>query len=1099
MTNPPRSAAGGVSRPGAGRDGARGASRSARGRRPAGAFAHGLLALAGLLALFVGIPLALLRIGSTTVPYGFPDLAEVVTALTSRDDGTLFLATLTAAAWAGWATFAGAVLLEIPAQIRGVPPVRVPGLGVQQSVAGGLVAAVLTVLLLPGAASANERHWSSRATSAVRTSAGEAASVGSGFVPSPAAAAAAPAPTRVGAAPGGSAPEPVLEYVVRRGDTLWDIAERALGDGARWREVAANNYDRVQPDGERLDRSHVLRPGWKVVLPPRGPIASTRGTNAHPHLVRPGETLSGIAEQELGAAQRYPELVAATADLDQPGGARLEDPDLIYPGWIVDVPFDAVTSPATSKERTGQGHGDRPATSAARTSSPTPGRQGEPRPGGSSTRRPAVPGSGEQWDPGWAEASSAPAVPSVRAATPVSRHDPAGVAPTAEASGHADGPDGFTDDMVDIRTIGGVGSLLAASIVLLLSARRSRQQRRRRPGRRLPIPEPEALHTEMQLRSVADRAGLAHVDLALRALAAHHRAAHRRLPGLRFGRLTRTDLELYLCEPARFPPPWAASSDPTVWAIAHEDLVAQAETDLRAPYPTLVTLGQDLEDAHVLVDLEQVAALSVDGPRDETLAVLAAMAVQLGTSPWADDLLVTLVACHAELPPAVASGRLRCVDQVGQLVTELGGRARDVERVLREAAAEDLATARGTGVADDTWAPEVVILAGDLPDPSREQLREIVDRIPRVGVAAVTGGGAPLGEWRLRLGGPDDTALLEPIGVTLRPQRLGGAEYESVLDVLRLADADSLPGPAWASGVDDLEPSLSDLPRADSAARGAGESGGSHDEPAEPADVVRLPGRPPLVRLFGAVEVVGALGPEPVTAKDGRAVSSHLGRATALVAYLACHPEGVTIEQLSEALSPVRRLAPSTVWSLTSRARKWLGSDPVGAAYLPRTSNAGSHRLHPAVRTDWARWLELVGDDVTATPLSRLSEALQLVRGRPFDGVAERHYAWAEPLRQEMIASVADVVHEVVRRALQLPDTRAARRAATLGRLIDPANERVWRDALRVEYVAGDRAAQRKLVEQLYVLADDLETDLEPETEKLIVELGQPAPRVAIR
>ncbi|MGZ4602417.1 MAG: LysM peptidoglycan-binding domain-containing protein, partial [Kineosporiaceae bacterium] len=68
---------------------------------------------------------------STSFPHGLPGPAQLVAGLTERDDGSLFLAVLTAAAWAGWATFAIAVLLEVPAQVRGVPAVRVPGLGVQ--------------------------------------------------------------------------------------------------------------------------------------------------------------------------------------------------------------------------------------------------------------------------------------------------------------------------------------------------------------------------------------------------------------------------------------------------------------------------------------------------------------------------------------------------------------------------------------------------------------------------------------------------------------------------------------------------------------------------------------------------------------------------------------------------------------------------------------------------------------------------------------------------------------------------------------------------------------------------------------------------------
>jgi hypothetical protein len=103
--------------------------------------------------------------------------------------------------------------------------------------------------------------------------------------------------------------------------------------------------------------------------------------------------------------------------------------------------------------------------------------------------------------------------------------------------------------------------------------------------------------------------------------------------------------------------------------------------------------------------------------------------------------------------------------------------------------------------------------------------------------------------------------------------------------------------------------------------------------------------------------------------------------------------------------------------------------------------------------------------------------------------VTERHYAWADPLRQEMVAGIVDLVHEVVRRALLIPDTATARKAVSVGRLVDPTNELLWRDALRIEYVGGTHESRKRLVEQLYAFADDLETDLEPETEQLITDL----------
>jgi len=114
-----------------------------------------------------------------------------------------------------------------------------------------------------------------------------------------------------------------------------------------------------------------------------------------------------------------------------------------------------------------------------------------------------------------------------------------------------------------------------------------------------------------------------------------------------------------------------------------------------------------------------------------------------------------------------------------------------------------------------------------------------------------------------------------------------------------------------------------------------------------------------------------------------------------------------------------------------------------------------------------------------------------MVHGRPFEGVSERHFAWAEPLRQDMLAGVVDVAHEVARRALEIPDAALARQATKVGRLVDPTNELLWRDALRAEYVAGSREGQRRVVEQVYALADDLEIDLEPATEQLIAELDR--------
>lgn len=63
----------------------------------------------------------------------------------------------------------------------------------------------------------------------------------------------------VESAPVAPAPEPIpATYTVRRGDTLWSIAQRTYGDGQRWREIIAANPG--------LDPTK-LRIGQQIVVP----------------------------------------------------------------------------------------------------------------------------------------------------------------------------------------------------------------------------------------------------------------------------------------------------------------------------------------------------------------------------------------------------------------------------------------------------------------------------------------------------------------------------------------------------------------------------------------------------------------------------------------------------------------------------------------------------------------------------------------------------------------------------------------------------------------------------------------------------------------
>lgn len=243
-------------------------------------------------------------------------------------------------------------------------------------------------------------------------------------------------------------------------------------------------------------------------------------------------------------------------------------------------------------------------------------------------------------------------------------------------------------------------------------------------------------------------------------------------------------------------------------------------------------------------------------------------------------------------------------------------------------------------------------------------------------------------------------------------------------------------------------------------------------------------GPAPRVRLLGVPTVTGATGPPPTTYVAGRAAASHTARATELIAYLATHRSGVTTAELAQVHSPQVLRSPATLHSLVSRMRRWLGVDASGVPWLPRAQTGHLFVLDQRVRTDWEDFRDLVGEDPDRATTEALAEALDLVQSQPVSGVPAGRWGWADELRQEMIDGISAVCLLLVGRHLGTGDLAAARRVAARGRIIDPADERIWRAALSVELEAGDAPAQRRLIGQLVRIVDP--SDLEAETGALV-------------
>ena len=96
------------------------------------------------------------------------------------------------------------------------------------------------------------------------------------------------------------------------------------------------------------------RPSVEVVDPPRPPDAAVvlagAGEPAPPappvvlptYQVVPRDTLWDISEAHLGDPFRWVEIWELNRDRPQPDGSAMVDPDLIYPGWVLQLPADAV-------------------------------------------------------------------------------------------------------------------------------------------------------------------------------------------------------------------------------------------------------------------------------------------------------------------------------------------------------------------------------------------------------------------------------------------------------------------------------------------------------------------------------------------------------------------------------------------------------------------------------------------------------------------------------------------------------------------------------------------------------------------------------------
>ncbi len=1067
----------------------------------------GLAAFVALVALLVGLPAVLLALGWGPAPSG---LDGWWAALTSPDDGHLTLLVLKVAAWIVWGLLAITIVTEGVAALRGLEAPRLPGLGWSQLPARRLVTAALLLFIAVPATGIETASAAPDSPRPVATATAVVASPPSSSVGTPSRAVALVETDRAR-----------VTHTVKRGETLWSIAEHHLGSGSRYPEILKLNNDLLR------GKPQFLRPGWVLTLPaaalaPAGQAAEASDRAHSKYTVVKGDTLSEIAQKALDDAQAWPRIFESSRGIPQPDGRRLTDPDLILPGWHLLIPSAAATTPelptASEPERAESTSESSPVASATPASAtPTVGEAETSPATGGAVPVPAAP-------------SSAPAVPSPSSSTTVAWDMSRDERPVREAS------DGDAEILAPwvLAGLTGAGGVLAAGLLAALRQRRRAQFRARRPGRTIQAPPPELVPVEKTLMTEGQAATptLLGIDQALKLLSV---SGEDRVvpPQLVAVQLLPGEVAVQLAEPVTLAHPWRPDpADGRRWLVAAG--AYEQEATARSAYPQLVSVGLDDDGATWLVNLEQLGTISLTGDPTYAADFARYLAAEIAVNPWARQVQLDCIGIAPEAvpldPARIRHHRLEDPAPLDAAIAAAGA-------TIDKCATHDVTAAAGRAddLGGDVWESWLVLVNGALSSSPLDRLLALVEDHPaRNGTAVVmVADPEPIRGLGVRLTG-QGRVLIRSLGLDLIANGLTPAEAKGC--ALLLAHADLLDDVEMPSDGDDgwreycdaagairdelvlprdtdpqSEPGTTVVPAPDTeildvAATTADDL--QHLAPHVP-DKVRAAvegadpgldadlaawaaGTRPHLRLLGPIQArTGTTGTPTVVAKR-RAFY------TELLAFLVLHPQGVTIDQVVDAFG-----SDATQMRVhLSKVRSWLGVDPTtGGNYLPDATKSpagiargmGVYQLVGVLADiDLFRRLRARGQARGPEGLPELQAALGLVTGEPFTGQRGRGWSWlAEGVRvdQHMVCAVVDVAHTVTIAALHSGDLQLARTATETALLAAPYEDTPRLDLAAVVAAEGDRqAAERILRDDVSNRAEDGEApdDLAARTSDLI-------------
>lgn len=1038
---------------------------------------RGVLAALALLAFVAGIPNGLLVLGADParlIPDRWPDPVPIdrwlgqiwATLRWAWITGDLMIWLVVAVAWAGWLALTLSVIVEVIRQTgHGVRTAR----GLLRRVPrgrwiAGLVAAVL-VATSTGTAGASTASATPAAATAppwphehpVAATRGSATDQPAGTV------GAATTPVLAAARTDDAVP-----YTVVHGDTLWDLAERHLGHGTRYHEIVRLNPALL------ADSPGDLEPGWTLLFPPDAIAlhrpADITTASGRTVTVEPTDTLSAIAERELGDPDAWPAIFDLNAGRTQPDGRALRHPDQILPGWHLVLPAQVAPPPAEPPEQ--------PATPP---NSPTP--------------------------------APAPERPATSAEQPASPDAPRGEQP--------DLPEAQPGTGIALPTGAFVGLGLAALITVAMITVRLRRRRWYHPG----------------VRDDADPAGLP----VVRALRIAHDTA------------TSTS--------AGDDNPTAAPATPGHARPADIHIRDRARATVRAVLPAPQNTALGVRDGHAIaLDLASTRGLGLTGPGAHAAARALIMTLLARAASDGLDAMIVMPAddARALFGPDLADrapGRLRIVDDLpaalGTLEAELVART-DIGDVAKNAPSANTSRPRGgTGPA--------VVVATPTADTNR-RTHAVLDNGSLLGLAGVFLGPWHPGTARVREDGIVE-ATSPALSADLADARLftlPDTDARDLLALLHAADPDSDDPTrdriATSSAVDpgihrqsraestatNAEPLVSEYEFATAAPDAAavtppaaaavrdnpaehpttGQSGPAESETTEPPSPEvgnhRLPSAarrddnrttalcpptdpspvPPLhLQVLGRLHLTRAK-PEPCDLIEVLAP-----RQREILVYLALHRDGCRRETLSAALWPD---APgerpyNSFHATLSQLRRGLRRASDDDTFDIIVNQDSHYRLD---QTILIADLWRLQDAITASRQASATDAAaaanrvtELYRGDLAEGISAD---WIDGPREALRRDVLDALSILIRK-IRTDSPEQALALLEQGRHLDPYNEAIYRDLMRLQARLGQHDSIPRTLNLLTTSLADLDQRPARSTLSLADTLQQPRNHISHR